>query len=351
VAAVGSRVTSISWAVAGGLAAWTVARVAAADRVRRTEATVVPLLSFTPQVARVAPWAALALRLSGRRRAAATAAVAAAALGLMVRTRAVPRGEQGASGPMLRVLSSNMYFGRADAELLVARVRQLSADVLFLQELTADAVTRLKRAGLDDLLPYSQLDLRGGSSGSGIYSRFPLREGPAIGHTNMAQPTALAELPGGDRCELICVHPAPPNLARRGGAARWRQELGVLPPPGDQPRVLAGDFNASLDHAAFRAVLRLGYKDAALRLGRALTPTWGPPGRRAVLTLDHVLVTGPCDVLDYSVHAIPGTDHRAVFAEVQLPVRCHHFSSGPLRVSDKGGGDRAESGEPGPGVR
>jgi endonuclease/exonuclease/phosphatase family metal-dependent hydrolase len=296
-----------------------VARVAAADRVRRTEAVVVPLLSFTPQVARAAPWAVLALRLTGRRQAAATAGVAAAALGLMVRTHRVPRGEQGACGPMLRVLTNNMYFGRADAELVVARVRQLGADVLFLQELTADAVTRLKRAGLDDLLPYSQLDLRGGSSGSGIYSRFPLSEGPVMAPTNMAQPTVRAQLPGGDAVELIGVHPAPPNLARRGGAARWREELGVLPPPGDLPRVLAGDFNATLDHAAFRRVLRLGYKDAALRLGQALTPTWGPPGRRAVLALDHILVTGACNVLEYSVHVIPGTDHRAVFAEVQLP--------------------------------
>jgi endonuclease/exonuclease/phosphatase family metal-dependent hydrolase len=56
-------------------------------------------------------------------------------------------------------------------------------------------------------------------------------------------------------------------------------------------------------------------------MGRALTPTWGPPGRRPVLTLDHVLVSGHCQVLDYSVHVIPGTDHCAVFAEVQLPER------------------------------
>jgi endonuclease/exonuclease/phosphatase family metal-dependent hydrolase len=85
--------------------------------------------------------------------------------------------------------------------------------------------------------------------------------------------------------------------------------------------VLAGDFNATLDHAAFRGVLRLGYADAAQQAGKALTPTWGPPGRGAVLTLDHVLVDRKSAVLDYSVHIVPGTDHRAVFAEVQLPER------------------------------
>jgi endonuclease/exonuclease/phosphatase family metal-dependent hydrolase len=316
---VGSKVTKISWAVAGGLAAWAVVRGTAADRVRRTENPVAPLLSLTPQVARAAPWTALALRLAGRRGPAATAAVAAAALGLVVRSRRLPRPQPGACGPMLRVLTFNQYFGRADAEILVARVRQLRVDVLFLQELTADAVTRLKQAGLEDLMPHSQLELRGGPRGSGIYSRFPLGEGPAVASTYMAQPTVLLELPGGDQVELVCAHPVPPAPGRRGGAAQWRAELGVLTAPGELPRVIAGDFNATLDHAAFRDVLRLGYADAALQMGDALAPTWGPPGRNPMLTLDHVLVDRSCAVLGYSVHVIPGSDHRAVYAEIQLP--------------------------------
>jgi endonuclease/exonuclease/phosphatase family metal-dependent hydrolase len=321
VAGVGSKVTTISsWAAAGGLAAWATARLTAADRVRRTENLAVPLLSFTPQVAAAAPWAALGLRLARQRGPAATAAVAAAALGLVTRSRRIPRPQPGASGPMLRVLTVNLYFGRADAEVIVARVRQAGANVLFLQELTADAVTRLKQAGLEDLMPHTQLDLRGGSRGSGIYSRFPLSEGPPVAPTYMAQPTALLQLPGGYAVELICVHPAPPSLGGRS-AAPWREELAALSPPGERPRVLAGDFNATLDHAAFRDVLRLGYADAAQQAGNALTPTWGPPGRGAVLTLDHVLADRSCAVLAYAVHVIPGTDHQAVYAEIQLPER------------------------------
>ena len=277
-------------------------------------------LAFTPHVAAAAPWAAVGLRLARRRGPAATAAVAAAALGAVVRARKIPRPQPGACGPMLRVLTLNLYFGRADAEVVVARVRQAGADVLFLQELTADAVTRLKQAGLDDLMPHTQLELKGGSRGSGIYSRFPLSEGPSVAPVYMAQPTALLELPNGGKAELVCVHPVTPKPGR-GGAAQWRTELAVLPPPGELPRVLAGDFNATLDHAVFRDVLRLGYADTALQAGKALNPTWGPPGQGPVLTLDHVLVDRSCAVLEYSVHVVPGTDHRAVFAEIQLPER------------------------------
>lgn len=279
-----------------------------------------PVLAFTPQAAAYAPWVALGLRLTGRRAPAATAAVAAAALGAVVRTRRVPKPQSGASGPILRVLTANLYFGRGDPDVVVTRVRASRADVLFLQELTADAVTRLKQAGLDELLPHAQLDLRGGSRGSGIYSRFPLSDGPAVPPSHMAQPTALLELPNGDQVELMCVHPTSPNIVR-GGAAQWRKEISALPAPGERPRVMAGDFNATLDHAAFRNVLRLGYVDTGREAGQALTPTWGPPGRGAVFALDHVLVNRACAVLEYSVHTVPGTDHRAVFVEIQLPER------------------------------
>ena len=320
----GSRLTTISWAVAGGLATWAVARVAAVDRVHRAETVAVPVVSLTPQVAAFAPFAALGLRLARRRGPAATAALAATALGLMVRPRRIPRPQPPAEGSVLRILSANMFFGEGDAEVIVARVREAGADVLCLQELTADAVTRLKLAGLDELMPHTLLELRGSkpaSAGSGIYSRFPLGEGPAVEPSMMAQPTALLELPDGEEVELICVHPCAPGVRRWGGPTRWRTELGALPPPGKLPRVLAGDFNATFDHAVFRDLLRLGYADAAQQLGKALVPTWGIPGRGAVLPLDHVLVTPGCAVRAFSVHPVPRSDHCAVYAEIQLPGR------------------------------
>jgi endonuclease/exonuclease/phosphatase family metal-dependent hydrolase len=319
VTGVGSKITGISWVVAGGLAAWAAARVAGADRVRAAETATVPLLSFTPQVAAAAPLAVIGLRLAGQRGPAATAAVAATALSLVVRSRGVPRRQPAADGPTLRVITLNLFVGRAEAESVVARVRQADADVLFVQELTADAATRLKQAGLEDLLPHAQLDLRErGPRGSGIYSRFPLGDGPALTPAHAAQPTALAELPGGDAVELVCVHPSAPALAR-GGAVRWRRELAALPAPGSVPRVMAGDFNATIDHAAFRGVLGRGYADAARQTGNALTPTWGPPHKDALFALDHVLVSRGGAVLACSVHAVPGSDHRAVYAQIRLP--------------------------------
>jgi endonuclease/exonuclease/phosphatase family metal-dependent hydrolase len=307
------------WAVAGGLAVWAAARVTGADRVDRVDAPVTALLSFTPAAAAAAPLAALGLGVTRRRGPAVTAALAAAALVAVTAPRVIRRRQPKASGPVLRVLTVNVLCGRADAEAVVALVRRTGADVLFLQELTDDAVTRLGRAGLDDLMPKQVTELRGSSLGSGLYSRFPLREGQPLAPAHAAQPTAVLELPGGEEVELGCVHPRAPLPPSRRAVARWRLELSVLPRPAELPRLLAGDFNATVDHAPFRRLLRLGYADAAMQTGNALTPTWGPLGRPAVITIDHVLVDRRCAVLATSVHAVPGTDHRAVYAEIRLP--------------------------------
>jgi endonuclease/exonuclease/phosphatase (EEP) superfamily protein YafD len=317
---VGSRIgAAASWAVAGGIAAWAVARITAADRVRPVEAPVAPLLSFTPPVAVAAPVAALALALAGRRGPATAAALSAAALAVVVAPRAARRPQPAASGPVLRVLTVNLFAGRADAAAVVALAHRVGADVLFLQELTGDAVARLKQAGLGDLMPQEVTEFRGGLRGSGIYSRFPLGEVPPQASPRAARPAAVLELPGGQAVELACVHPRPPRPPWPQGVARWREQLAELPPPGDRPRVLAGDFNATVDHAVFREVLRLGYADAGRQAGNALAPTWGPAGKPALITLDHVLVDQRCAVRASSVHAVPGSDHRAVYAEIRLP--------------------------------
>jgi endonuclease/exonuclease/phosphatase family metal-dependent hydrolase len=310
---------SVSWAVAGGLAAWAAARVTSADRVDGVDAPVTSLLSFTPVVAATAPLAALGLAATGRRRQAVTAALAAAALVAVTAPRAARRPQPKASGPVLRVLTINVLCGRADAEAVVALVRRTDADVLFLQELTGGAVLRLRQAGLDDLMPQKVTELRGSSLGSGLYARFPLSQGPTLAPAYAAQPTAVMQLPGGEEVELVCVHPRAPLPPSQRAVDRWQKELAVLPPPAELPRILAGDFNATVDHAPFRGLLRLGYADAALQTGGALTPTWGPLGRRAVITIDHVLVDRRCAVLATSVNPIPGTDHRALFAEIRLP--------------------------------
>jgi endonuclease/exonuclease/phosphatase (EEP) superfamily protein YafD len=312
----------ISWLAAGGLAGWGVARLAGADRWRRLEVPVAPLVSFTPHVAAAS---LLGSVLLPRRGPAAAAALTGAALATVALPRAFRQPQPQADGPVLRVVTANMLAGQAAEEPVVDLVRQGGADVLFVQELTETAMTRFKQAGLTDMLPHEAADPRPeGGRGSGIYARFPLTSGLTLRQTYAAQPTARMRFPDGAQVDLVCVHPHPPNPPlSRVKVVRWREELAVLPPPAvpdlEPPRVLAGDFNASLDHAHFRRLLRVGHADAASRAGRGLVPTWSPWGSPALVTLDHVLVDPRCEVREFSAHPLPGSDHRAAYAEFRLP--------------------------------
>lgn len=239
----------------------------------------VPALSFTPQAAVAALLGSLLLR---RNRGGACAAIAAAALTAVMLPRAIRQPQPRAHGPVLRVLTANLLVGRASEEAVASLVRRKDVDVLFVQELTSCAAARLKQAGLDHLLPHQLTDVRDDSAaGAGIYARFPLGSGLPLRATAVAQPTARLDLPAGRRVELVCVHPcAPSPPALRQSVARWRAELAALPPPADPPRpprVIAGDFNATVDHAQFRRLLRRGYVDAACQTGNGLAPPGGLP--------------------------------------------------------------------------
>ena len=306
-------------ALAGALAGWAGARLAGADRLRFAEAWAVPLLSFTPQVTAGACVSALLLRGAGP---AAVAAAAGAALAVAVGPRAVPCRQPPAAGPVLRVLTANLLVGRALAEAVVELTCRKHADALFVQELTDDAEAGLRQAGLCDLLPYRVTQpVLYGTRGS-IYARYPLRGGPPAAPRSAARCTARLDLPSGQFVHLACIHAVPPKPPWSPGAtARWRSQLSALPAPGDSPLILAGDFNATLDHAQFRRLLRRGYADAASQAGNGLSPTWGPqPGHRpALLAIDHVLTGRRCAVLSTSAHLLPGSDHRALYAELRLP--------------------------------
>jgi endonuclease/exonuclease/phosphatase (EEP) superfamily protein YafD len=311
----------MEWAVASALAGWAAARLAGADRLRFTEAWVVPLLSLTPQVTAGAWAGALLLRGAGP---AATTAVAGAALTAAVGPRAVPSRQPPAAGPVLRVLTANLLAGRAEAEVVAELVRRKHADVLFVQELTDEAAARLQQAGLGDLLPHRVTQpVSHGTRGS-IYARHPLRGEPFAAPVSAARCTARLDLPSGQFVQLACIHAAPPKPPWSPGATvRWRSQLAALPAPGDSPRILAGDFNATFDHAQFRRLLRRGYADAASQAGHGLSLTWGPPRapRMTLLAIDHVLTDRRCAVITTSAHWLAGSDHRALYAELRLPAR------------------------------
>ncbi|MCW2919505.1 MAG: Endonuclease/exonuclease/phosphatase [Actinomycetia bacterium] len=302
-------------------AIWSIARLTGADQIPLLARPLIPLLAFTPYAALIsivpAIWAA-ALR---HWTAFGVAMAVVSAFSLAVLPRAVDDSTPAAKGPLVRVLTANLRLGNADPQVLVNLVRRSHADVLSLQEFTFQAAVRLDKAGLGALLPYKvAAPAASGALGSGIYARYPLRALPMpdVAVVGLAMPRAEVDLPGGGRVEVMAVHMARPvNLP---GVAQWALGLAAVPvaEPHTTVRIVAGDFNGTLDNARVRRLIGAAYVDAADAVGTGLVPTfqkWGWPP----ITIDHVLVDARCAVRHVAVYDLPRSDHRAVFAELRLP--------------------------------
>lgn len=216
----------------------------------------------------------------------------------------------------LRVLTSNVEFGRA-ADALIETVRREKPDVVFVQECEYRCDAALKRELAKDY-PHRQAVAGGGSKGSVILSRFPLEPTDGVRGT-MGMPGAVADVDG-HAVRLQLAHPMPPLPDQ---VPLWQRELGRLRDAAaadpDTPTVLAGDFNASQDHAAFRRILDTGLRDAARLDGADRTPTW--PSRTAPafgVQIDHVLVSKNFTAEKARFLSLPNTDHEAVMVDLTL---------------------------------
>lgn len=286
-----------------------------------------PLLNFTPYAAIASLVLAAALGVLRRMGPAVVCALASFALIAVVVPRALPGGAAAdqANGPELRILSANIRRGQADLRSLLELARSEHVDVLAIQELTPDAVAKLKALGVDELLPshVAAFNPAGPPRGGGIYSRFPLQRRTTVKSDldlMFLMPRAAFRVPGAPPVEITSVHPQPPTNSRSTPA--WKQGLQNLPSAAEAPvRLLAGDFNATLDSAELRDVLDRGYADAADQTGAGLIATWHaghvwPPWP---VTIDHVLVDRRVEVEDVSVRFLPLSDHKAVLAKLVLP--------------------------------
>jgi endonuclease/exonuclease/phosphatase family metal-dependent hydrolase len=221
-------------------------------------------------------------------------------------------------GPRLRVMTLNIDDDGADPAAVVRAVRDREVDVLAVQELSPGFHARLVDAGLDELLPFTAAGDPPGALGSGIYSRHPL--GPVVDEVDGKHdnPTVPVAVDGAPPVEVTVVHPVSPV----SGAERadWRRTLATLPRPTDDGpvRVLAGDFNATVDQPSMQEMLDDGYVDAAGAVGDGWIPTW-QRGMTPPLVIDHVLVDRATAVDRVAVVGIPGTDHKAVVADLRLP--------------------------------
>ena len=225
----------------------------------------------------------------------------------------------------LRVLSVNLWRGRADPEALGRQITELDADVVAIQELSS------RQAGvISELLPHGKLEPTPDCEGMGIALRHPGNvERLSLRHRD----ARVVELVPGDwpglpdRIELVNIHIQAPHCFPQWRALACRRDqiralnayLSGVP---KHRRVVIGDFNATPIWPAYRAFASRfddGARVHAERSRRRAVRTWGPwLGAPRLLRIDHAFLRG-LTVDRFDVVAVAGSDHSGILADLRIP--------------------------------
>jgi endonuclease/exonuclease/phosphatase (EEP) superfamily protein YafD len=251
-------------------------------------------------------------------------AAASAAGTLLWRFGARPGGERhhATDGDQLQLLSANLlYLNRKPREAAQA-IAAIEVDIIITVETAQDSLDALGEE-------LTEHDLAGLGFG-------PRGEMVAVWvHRGIEYRTISVELPDGSQLpgiltpvngidtQIVGVHLyAPVNAECRD---LWDAELVALRTWAEEQTtevILAGDFNASLNHPGMRE-LAATLPDAARSLGRGMLRTWPARGFRhgrgrciPIFGLDHVLISRGLAPASLETRLFPGADHLGLLAGI-----------------------------------
>lgn len=239
----------------------------------------------------------------------------------------------------IRVMTLNCRYGKANASQIIETAKKYNVNTLLLQELSESLVKNLEKLGIYEIFPTSCVGSKSEHNNGGFNAIFT--QYSAISTCNNAVKIEAASVPSvttyldfGDE-KNVCVKfaSAHPKSPMRGCSA-WSEGIRALAKVGNAAEttetaetcelstltILTGDLNSSIDHPSFRSLLKSGFLDASICLGKRLK-TWPTWLKWPNLTLDHVLFCAK------NLHAkamwqknavIDGTDHLAYIAAIAL---------------------------------
>jgi endonuclease/exonuclease/phosphatase (EEP) superfamily protein YafD len=221
--------------------------------------------------------------------------------------------------PALTVLAFNTYEGQADVATLAGLINDTRPDLIALPE-----SARRFSDTLAPLVPdyrFAPSNERGRDV-QGVTAAVRSDLGDVAVQVDRSTGFPSVEVSGADLGDVrfVAFHSIAPTP---GEIPEWSSDLSTLNRWCENreagPVIVAGDFNATLDHSVFRSAIT-GCTDAAERAGEGLVATWPSRAPRWLgAQIDHVLVTGGITAETLSVHDIPGSDHRAVLTRLLLP--------------------------------
>ncbi|MDZ7544465.1 endonuclease [Gardnerella vaginalis] len=241
----------------------------------------------------------------------------------------------------IRVMTLNCRYGRANASQIIKLAKTHKIDTILLQEVSEKLVKNLEKLGIRRDFAHVQLGNTNNHENGGfnaIYTRLSnikesFGKSIKIDAANVPIVTAVAcdsSLEAGDSSAenlLITFASAHPKSPMRGCDA-WSSGIMSLAKIGENHNksgckkvtIIGGDLNSTPDHPSFRKLLKSGFLDASMQIGKRLK-TWPTWQKWPNLALDHVLVkSSGCIAIATEQRAIrvDGSDHFALIVCVSI---------------------------------
>jgi endonuclease/exonuclease/phosphatase family metal-dependent hydrolase len=226
----------------------------------------------------------------------------------------------------LVVMAQNLEYG--DARLIADRATQVRVDLLVVTDAPGPALLQLREMAQE--LPYTAGIREWGREGSVVLSRYPLTDVTRISDSGDSRVVTVRTPQFGD-VDLVALHPTPP-YREAGWTADYeritdylRAHYAANAALHNRPVVIAGDFNATLDHAPIRRIRAMGFMDSADQLNLGIQPTWPAPGSvqrfgipvPPLVQIDHVMTSPALVVTSFTTFHSGSTDHLGVLARLQ----------------------------------
>jgi len=222
-----------------------------------------------------------------------------------------------AGAETLRVMTANVFHGEGDGIALVEAAAGEDVDLLVVEEIVDSQLAAMESAGIDELLPHRVGSPGNAGEGTMVFSRQPLGEPIRLDTTWDGWEMTMGDL------TLLAVHPKAPT-APEGWRADHAKILAAA--EASDADLVIGDLNATVDHEPMRRLGDAGYRSATELANEGWQPTWPAYGVMHVagfevprlVQIDHVLVGPRLAALGTHTLTIPGSDHRALVAELAV---------------------------------
>jgi endonuclease/exonuclease/phosphatase (EEP) superfamily protein YafD len=214
----------------------------------------------------------------------------------------------------LTIASLNVRAESADTFELVEHTA--GADVVTLVEAPPGWVNALPLQ-FREAFPYAVGAPLQSTSGSIVFSRYPITSSEALPASSFQQWSAVVDTPQLGPLRVVAVHPCNPFCGPGLWTAEHTELRHWLSRQDATPTVVAGDFNAVDDHAPLRDLYADGWRSAAELAGAGYVRTY-PADRRfpALIGIDHILLEDRLTATAFATFEVPGTDHLGVRAVI-----------------------------------